>query len=81
MGTISFVEAFAYLTKYDALLCVGCATDTTHLVGEGRRWLAGLTPLDEQLFRECVVDVYGYDSARCEECQTVLYDGLAAACL
>lgn len=71
------MKAVAYLTRYDALLCVACATDTTLLVGEGQRKLAGLTPLDRALFDECCVDVYGYDRAGCEECETVLYDGLA----
>jgi hypothetical protein len=53
----------AYLTTYDALLCGGCALDTTDLVGDGRRWLRGLTavPIPEVLAT--------WAEARCEECE------------
>ena len=33
----------AYLTRYDGLLCGACALDTSGLVGDGSRWLSGLT--------------------------------------
>ena len=67
------VDTVAYLTRYDALLCVVCATDRRRLVGDSR----SLTPLNGDLFHQCCVDVYGYDTARCEECQATLYDGFA----
>jgi hypothetical protein len=56
----------AYLTSYDALICNDCApTFPQHT----------LTPITN----DDITDVFGYDSACCEECKTKIHDGLAIA--
>ena len=57
------MDASAYLTKYNGLLCGGCALDTSKLVDDGRRWLLGLTAIPTSEL---------WDGACCEECKRPL---------
>ena len=52
-----------YLTSYDGLVCDTCA--------DGRH-VSPVTVADLE-------GLYGYDTARCEECGEVLFDGLRRA--
>jgi hypothetical protein len=52
-----------YLTSYDGLVCDTCA--------DGRP-VSPVTLADLE-------GVYGYDTARCEECGRILFDGLRRA--
>ena len=61
---------YAYMTTYDALLCRDCAETHPEMRDRHHGGLLGLVRAD-------LADVYGYDSVRCEECKTVVYDGLA----
>lgn len=56
------MAAETYLTDYEGLVCADCATHPPER----------LTPVSKAE----LCDVYGYDSAHCEECAVVLYDGL-----
>ena len=57
------MDASAYLTRYNAVLCADCALKTDDLVDDGRKWLRGLTAIPtSELWEEC----------RCEECRRAL---------
>lgn len=64
------MEPIAYLTRYDAILCGGCALNTDGLLNEGRNHLLGLTvvPANELLEIDC-----------CEECGVPLLPHVATA--
>jgi hypothetical protein len=58
----------ALLTTYNAIVCDDCSHDFPE---HKQAQMLRLTEADFS-------DVWGYDTAICEECKTVLYDGLAA---
>ncbi len=64
------LPAIAYLTKYDGLLCGDCALNTDDLVGDGQRWLNGLTAIPvSEVLRHWPADP---ETCCCEECERPL---------